>query len=65
MKQMHEKLERLKNHRTKYELAADGKLLAGYCSHGKNNILRMLQQKDPLSMQGLLSPKWALGMTRK
>jgi len=38
-----EKLERLKNRRTKYELAADGKYLAGYCLYGKNNILNMLR----------------------
>jgi len=39
-----EKLERLKNRATKYELAADGRYLAGYCQHGKLNILRMLQK---------------------
>ena len=39
-----EKLERLKNRRTYYELAADGKYLAGYCLHGKKNILDMLRK---------------------
>ena len=39
-----EKLEHLKNRRTYYELAADGKYLAGYCLHGKKNILDMLRK---------------------
>jgi hypothetical protein len=39
-----EKLERLRNRGTKYELTADGVILAGYCSHGKMNILKMLQK---------------------
>lgn len=39
-----EKLERLRNRSTKYELVADGKILAGYCPHGKMNILKMLRK---------------------
>ena len=39
-----QKLEALRNRRTKYELAANEKYLAGYCQHGKLNILRMLQK---------------------
>jgi len=43
-----EKLESLGNRSTKYELVASlpgGPIvLAGYCSHGKNNILSMLRK---------------------
>ena len=39
-----EKLNRIKNRSTKYELAVDGKYLAGYCNHGKHNILQMLRK---------------------
>ena len=39
-----EKLERLHNRATLYELAADNKYLVGYCKPGKLNMLRMLQK---------------------
>ena len=43
-----EKLESLRNRPTKYELIAvspeNQPVLAGYCSHGKNNILSMLRK---------------------
>lgn len=39
-----EKLERLRNRGTKYELTANETILVGYCSHGKMNILKMLQK---------------------
>lgn len=42
------KLERIKNASTLYELIADAPgeptVLAGYCKHGKMNILAMLQK---------------------
>ncbi len=48
MRTKEEKLESLRNRSTKYELVASGPdgqiVLAGYCSHGKNNILSMLRR---------------------
>lgn len=48
MRTKEQKLEDLYRRSTKYELVAtspDGqRVLAGYCSHGKNNILSMLRR---------------------
>jgi hypothetical protein len=48
MRTKEQKLEDLYRRSTKYELVAcypDGQIvLAGYCSHGKNNILSMLRK---------------------